>query len=435
VGACRLQGAEYSSSAYKNNMLKKINVADLRLGMFIHEICGSWLEHPFWKKQFLLDAEKNLKILQECGIQEVWIDTDKGLDVEQSEEQDEKQGEKQGEKQNAAPADEPESHAERRKPKDERKKPLIRVVLGEETARAQKIHATAKRTVFAMFKDARDGKTIDIADAAALVDEIADSVARNPAALLSLARIRNPANYHYVHAVSVCTLVTILGWQMGIAGEALRNLGIAGLLHDIGIMTVPDEILNKRGSLSEEEFSLVREHPRRSREILSKSPGVDETMLDICLHHHERVDGTGYPDKLSGAAISQATRILVVCDVFDAITSDRYYRKGVIPAVAIRKMAELRNTQIDEVTFHAFVKAIGIYPVGSLLKLKSGRLGVVLEQTEKSLLTPIVKVFFSVKSNEQIFPEVLDLSRSQDSIVSAENAVDWKLDLEKIIGL
>jgi HD-GYP domain-containing protein (c-di-GMP phosphodiesterase class II) len=403
-------------------MLKKINVADLRLEMFIHEICGSWMDHPFWKKKFLLDSEKNLKILQECGIQEVWIDTDRGLDVEQQDqEEDAAEGESGGE---GAP----------REQRGRRRKLAPRVDLDEETARAQKVHATAKRTVFALYQDARDGKEVDVTNAAMLVDEIAGSVARNPGALLSMARIRNLGNYLYVHAVAVCTLMTALGRQMGIEGEALRNLGVAGLMLDIGMMAVPDEVLNKRGSLSEEEFNLVKEHPRRGWEMLSKSPGIDGTVLDVCLHHQEWVDGTGYPDKLSGSAISQAARIAAVCDVYDAITSDRYNRKGMIPAAAIRKMAELRNTRIDEAVFHAFVKTVGIYPVGSLLRLKSGRLAVVLEQGEKSLLTPIVKVFFSVKSNEQIYPELLDLSRSQDTIVSAENPADWKLDLQRVTG-
>lgn len=404
-------------------MLKKINVVDLRLGMYINEICGSWMEHPFWKKTFLLDSEKNLSTLQECGIQEVWIDTDKGLDVEVATAEEDVVAEESG--MGGAP----------REQRARRGKLAARVDLDEESARAQKIHATAKRTVFAMYQDAREGKVLDLANAALLVDEMVASVARNPGALLSMSRIRNLGNYLYMHAVAVSSLMTAMGHQMGMEGDALRNLGVAGLLQDIGMMSVPDEVLNKRSSLSTEEYNLVKEHPRRGWEILSKSPGADDVVLDVCLHHHEWVDGSGYPEKLTGAALTQAARIAAVCDVYDAITSDRYHRKGLIPAVAIRKMAELRNTHIDAAVFHAFVKTVGIYPVGSLLKLKSGRLGVVLEQTEKSLLTPIVKVFFSVKSNEQIYPELLDLSKSQDTIVSAENPLDWKLDLQRIIGL
>jgi HD-GYP domain-containing protein (c-di-GMP phosphodiesterase class II) len=155
--------------------------------------------------------------------------------------------------------------------------------------------------------------------------------------------------------------------------------------------------------------------------------------LDVCRHHHERVDGNGYPDKLSGEALSVFARMGAVCDVYDAITSERCYKDPWEPAVALRKMAEWREGQFDEAIFQAFVKTVGIYPTGTLVKLHSGRLGVVTDQTDAGLLKPKVKVFFSGKSRIPIPQEVINLARSQDSIESVEDPLHWGFDLSKVV--
>ena len=170
-------------------------------------------------------------------------------------------------------------------------------------------------------------------------------------------------------------------------------------------------------------------------EILKASEGVSTIALDVCLHHHERVDGTGYPDKLSGDNLSLFARMGSVCDVYDAITSERCYKAGWAPAESIRKMAEWQEGQFDSTIFQAFVKTIGIYPSGTLVKLKSTRLAVVIEQSDKNLLTPIVKVFFSTKANSPMQPEIIDLAQSTDSILSAEDPAKWRFDIKKLSGI
>jgi HD-GYP domain-containing protein (c-di-GMP phosphodiesterase class II) len=193
-------------------------------------------------------------------------------------------------------------------------------------------------------------------------------------------------------------------------------------------------VLNKPGKLTDEEFETVKQHPRKGWEMLQGSAEITAIALDVCLHHHERVDATGYPERISGDQLTLFARMGAVCDVYDALTSNRCYKNGWEPADTIRKMAEWRNGHFDERVFQAFVKTIGIYPSGTLVRLKSGRLAIVIEQTEKSLLTPIVKAFFSTKSNEPIMPEMIDLSRSQESIASAEDPAKWGFDLKKITG-
>jgi len=391
--------------------------------MFIHELCGSWMEHPFWRKSFLLDTDADLNTLRTCGLQEVWIDPARGLDVEGDVVA---VSDEEAEREIAAELD----RITKGKPQTE-----ARVSLHDELVRARQLQAKSKAAVTSMFQEARMGNAIKVGEAAPLVDEISKSITRNPEAFLNLARLKTKDDYTYMHSVAVCALMIALGKQLGLAGEDLKEAGLAGLLHDVGKMMIDETVLNKPGKLTDEEFNIVKDHPRKGWELLQGSSDITATALDVCLHHHERMDGKGYPDKLAGEQISLFAKMGAVCDVYDALTSNRCYKNGWEPAETIRKMAEWRNGHFDERVFQAFVKTIGIYPSGTLVRLKSGRLAIVMEQTEKSLLTPIVKVFFSTKSNEPIMPEMLDLGRSQESIVNAEDPAKWGFDLKQITGI
>jgi len=186
------------------------------------------------------------------------------------------------------------------------------------------------------------------------------------------------------------------------------------------------EVLNKPGALTEDEFTLVKLHPERGLALLQLANITDEVTLDVCLHHHEKINGTGYPKKLKADEISIFAKMGAVCDVYDAITSARPYKDGWEPGVSLQRMAQWKD-HFDDRVFKAFVKSVGIYPIGSMVKLKSGRLAVVIDQSSKSLLTPVIKVFFSTKSKSRINVEVIDLSKphEQDSIVGHEDPVLW----------
>ena len=404
-------------------MRKKVGVHDLRLGMYIDELCGSWMDHSFWKTSFTLEDSNDLTVLQKSTMHEVWIDTAKGLDVAV-------QVKDVSVEEIAEQAESILLQAVTPSPKAEE-----RVSLEQELAHAKKLQSKAKYAVMSMFAEVRMGKALPIGEMSSLVDEINQSVSRNPGALLSLAKLKNKDDYTYLHCVAVCALMIALGKQMGIDGPMLKSLGMAGLLHDVGKMAIPDEVLNKPGRLTEQEFDVMKSHSVRGWEILKASFGVDDIALDVCLHHHERMDGTGYPDQLSSDALSLHARMGAVCDVYDAITSNRCYKAGWAPADALRKMAEWQVGHFDATVFKAFVKTVGIYPVGTLLKLKSGRLAVVTDQSNQSLLKPIVKVFFSSRSNASIVMELVDMSRSQDSIESVEDAAKWGLDVMKMTGI
>ena len=406
-------------------MRKKISVKELRLGMFIDKLDGNWLKHPFWKTTFKLDSTKNLKALQDSAVTHVWIDTDKGLDVEDKLAPQETVAETPDDK--AIEPGEPETS-----PGPEVTEP---VPIEKEMAAARQTLDKAKNATTKLLQEARMGKSVNTEDVAPLVDEISQSVARNPSAMLTVTRMKTKDDYTYLHSVAVCALMIALGKQINYQGD-YHELGMAGLLHDVGKMASPDDILNKEGKLTDEEFKVIQDHPRKGWEILKASgDNISDIALDVCLHHHERVDGNGYPDKLSGDDLSLEARMGAVCDVYDAITSDRCYKKGWDPAESLKKMASWKDGHFDEYIFQAFVKTVGIYPSGTLVKLKSGRLGVVTEQSAETLLKPRIKVFFSCSSRVGIPPTIINLSKSNEEIESIEEPEDWGFNKIQIIEM
>ena len=396
-------------------MLKKIPVEKVRVGMYIQEFCGSWMDHPFWRGSFVLKETGDLRRIRESGVREVRIDTSKGLDVTPDVEevgdtvpvvQD------STEAKNPAPAG-PASMSERSS-------------MQEEIKRAARTVAKAKEAVASMFQEARMGKALDANDALPLVEEISSSVFRNPGALISIARLKNKDEYTYMHSVAVCALMVALARQMGQDDDQAREAGLAGLVHDVGKMMIPDAVLNKPGKLTDEEFALVKRHPEEGHKLLLEGQNIVESTLDVCLHHHEKMDGTGYPHRLPAEKISVFARMGAVCDVYDAVTSNRPYKSGWDPAESLKRMAEWKG-HFDERIFQAFVRSLGIYPIGSLVRMESGRLAVVVEQSEKSLLTPRVRAFFSTKSGTHLKPELIDLARAniQDRIIAREDPAKW----------
>jgi len=404
-------------------MLKKIPVAQVRLGMYLQALEGAWVDHPFWRTRFVISNKADLDKLRESNVTEVWIDADKGLDVVEPPASD------QVLRADASPsADAVLSALPEQAPTTEKKvatkDTLPTQTLQDELRQAAAICARSKEKVVSMFREARLGKAVDAESCLSLVDDISASVMRNPGALVSLARLKTQDDYTYMHSVAVCALMVALGRQMGMDTEACRTAGLAGLLHDLGKAAMPLEVLNKPGKLTEAEFTVMRSHPEQGHAMLVEGGSASADVLDVCLHHHERVDGSGYPHGLHDAHISRLAKMGAICDVYDAITSNRPYKKGWDPAESIAQMATWKG-HFDRALFKQFVASLGIYPIGSLVRLESGRLAVVIDQNSAALIAPKVKVFFSTKSNLPIPLQVLDLSRDSDRIVSRESPAKW----------
>ena len=403
-------------------VLKRIPVDDLRAGMFLHELCGSWMEHPFWRTQFLLEDPADLASLHASNIREVWIDTARGLDVSSGETV-------QTREQVDREIDHALAQAAEARPQEAGGE------LHAEIDRARRLVRDARPAVISMFNEARLGKAVDMEGATALVNRIRGAMTRSPAAMLSVARLKRADEYTFMHSVAVSGLMIALAQQLRLSDDEVVTAGQAGLLHDLGKAKIPDTILNKPAKLTDDELDVMRKHPQIGYEMLADAGNVSDGVLDVVLHHHERIDGRGYPNNLPNERISKLAKMGAICDVYDAITSARAYKPGWDPAEAVRRMAEWSSSHFDPGLFQAFVKTVGIYPIGSLVKMESGRLGVVVDQHDGSLLKPKVKVFYSTRSELRIAPEVLDLSKpgTQDQIVGRENPSAWKFpDLDQL---
>jgi HD-GYP domain-containing protein (c-di-GMP phosphodiesterase class II) len=260
-------------------MLKKIAVADLRLGMHLHGFDAAWIDHPFWRSRFTLDDPADLALVRASRVRSCWIDTDKGSDV-------------------APPPAAAQLPPEPSAPAE----PPQRTPFGSELERAAALCRQSKAAVRSMFAEARLGNALDTQQCRTMVDEIAGSVYRNPGALVSLARLKSADEYSYMHSVAVCALMVSLGRTLGLDAAQCREAGLAGLLHDMGKALMPLEVLNKPGKLDDQEFAVMRSHPERGHALLIEGGGAGAMALDVCLHHHERPDGRGYPHGLAGAA-------------------------------------------------------------------------------------------------------------------------------------
>ena len=391
-------------------MLKIVPTKQVRLGMFIHELQGPWLEHPFWKSAFILHDPSDLKKLQASAVSAVVIDTSKGLDVYGVE----------------VPTETTTSSIIKTKAK------LSFARLERE--RARQVIAKSKLTVTTMFDEVRMGKAVCAATALQVVDDIAAALAHNAGALISLVRLKHKDDYTYMHSLAVCVLMQVLAKQIGLPNDKIRQVGLAGLLHDIGKTGIDKEVLNKPGALTEGELTLVKLHPERGHALLLEANITDEVVLEVCLHHHEKTNGLGYPHQLKADDISVFAKMGAVCDVYDAITSDRPYKKGWQPGFALQQMAQWEG-HFDDRVFRAFVKSVGIYPVSSVVALSSGRVAVVVEQSAQSLLKPVVKVFFSTLSNSSLPVQVVHLATESDAVVGHVQPEDYPMhDIEQIIS-
>lgn len=393
-----------------SSMLKVIPAHQVRLGMFIHELKGSWIDHPFWKTKFLLNDATDLNKLQKSKLSEVVIDISLGLDVNEG-----------GDLNRAAVQSAPEAD---NAPLVVTPKPVVQVSLEQERDQAAKIIRSSRTAVASMFQDIRLGKVINAEAVMPLVDEIAASVSRNTHALISLVRLKSVDDYTYLHSVAVCAMMTALAKELNLSETEVKQAGLAGLMHDMGKAKIPTQIINKPGSLSDSEFNMIRKHPELGHALLMQAGITDAVTLDVCLHHHEKIDGSGYPHRLQDQDISLFAKMSAICDVYDAVTSTRSYKEPWEPGIALKRMAGWKG-HFDTDIFKAFVKSLGIYPIGTVVILKSGKLAVVVEKNE-NLLKPVVKAFFSTKSKTHIPVERIDLSLAkQEEIVGNESAATW----------
>jgi putative nucleotidyltransferase with HDIG domain len=382
-------------------LLKKISINQLQPGMFVHDLDCAWMDHPFLSNQFAIRSAQDIRKIRKVGVQELYIDTEKGKDVAQAPTADNVRREVQ-EKLEATP----ESLATPEKP----------VSVFEELDRARKVRHEAEQTVSDIMRDVRLGKQIEIEQIHPVVEKMVSSIFRNDDALLGLTRIRRMDRYTFEHSVSVAVMLVSFAKTMGMQRETIHEMGIGGLLHDIGKTKTPNDILNKPSKLTEEEFTVMREHVVHSREILSRLEGIPTVALNVAAEHHERYDGSGYPAGIKGEEISEHGQMASIVDVYDAVSADRVYHKGMEPHDVLRKLIEWSKHHFEPKLVQHFIQCVGIYPAGTMVELTSGELAVVIATGSNGLFHPLVRVVDDRKRDIYLSPRDIDLSNQPEGM-------------------
>ncbi|MBE9532156.1 MAG: HD-GYP domain-containing protein, partial [Proteobacteria bacterium] len=318
---------------------------------------------------------------------------------------------------------------------DEGSKEVIDLVsYDEEVTKAKAIQQEAESMAGELLTQARAGKGIEAGKARDVVENMIDSVFNNQDALVSLSRLKDYDNYTFMHSVNVSILTIALGRRLGLSREDLGKLGMGGILHDVGKMLVPDDILNKPGTLTKKEFKEMKNHVTYGVDLLEKSQGITDDSIYVALQHHERIDGSGYPNETPGEELHLFGRIGSICDVYDAMTTVRAYGDTPPPNEALKKMYGWRGQNFDPDLVDTFIMCLGIYPIGGVLELDTGEVAVVKAVNRSDLLRPKVLVYMDAEGQRYFRPFEVDFSGSTDRrIVSALGQYVLPPDLENHI--
>jgi putative nucleotidyltransferase with HDIG domain len=381
-------------------MTKKIKVEHLKVGMFVTELDRPWLETPFLRTRFQIKSQQQIVQLQKyCHY--VFIDTQKGIDIETRPE--------------PAESEKPvQNGISQRIDTIEGGSAQSQVSFEEEVQQALETRSKTKQVVDHMLEDVRIGRSIDSADAREAVENIMDSITRNHEALVCLTQLKDRDEYTSIHSMNVSILCIAFARHLGLNAEQIRVIGVGALLHDLGKMRVPIEILNKPGRLTPEEFDIMKNHVVLGGEIIKKTPGISPRSLRVVMEHHERFKGGGYPQGLQEGQISLVGQLAAIVDVYDAITSDRVYHNHLHPHEAIKRMYEWSERDFNRPLFEKFIRCVGIYPLGSLVEINGTDIGIVISSNSTSALKPDVLLVMDSQLNR--YPKVRKISLSeQDS--------------------
>ena len=397
-------------------MIKRIDTKQLKPGMFIDDMNCGWLRHPFLTNKITINDDEMIKRIVKHGIREVYIDTEKGLTVDNAPTKDEVNKEIQIEMDKVAES----------KPAQ-----VAQIPIKDELKKAREIKKEAKQTVHSIMDDVRFGKQIETVKIENVVSQMVESIFRNQDALLSMGRLKKIDEYTYMHSMAVGVLMIAFGKHLGFDKETLQKVGVGAIMHDIGKMHVPEELLVSDKKLDDSEYEIMKEHVIHSRTILEKTEGITPVSIQIAAQHHERIDGSGYPEGLKGDEISKFGRAAAIADVYDAMTSKRNYQQRFEPTEVLRKLFEWSEHFYDRQMVQQFIRCVGIYPVGTLVRLESGLLAVILKHGEENLLQPTVKIVYNANKNRYVKPNIIDLSKDgTDKIVSHEPSDQWEIEPE-----
>ena len=302
--------------------------------------------------------------------------------------------------------------------------------------RIRRLYQEAKHIQGKLFKTLKKGEEVQVAELEAIADDLVDCIFDHRDALFCLARIRDKDSYLMEHSLNVGMLLANFGRFLDLERPTLRDLTIGGLLHDTGKIMIPDAILHKPGKLTDDEFVIMKSHVNQSIAILKNAKGISPITMTVAACHHERLDGRGYPYGLAGQQLDLYARMSTIVDVYDALTADRCYRAGMPPTAAFRILLQGAGSQFDEELVRKFIKCMGVHPIGTLVKLQSGRLAIVVERNEQAPLQPKVKVIYSTTGQHHLEVKVLDLARASanETIECAVDPKAYGIDLARYLA-
>ncbi|MEK6772094.1 MAG: HD-GYP domain-containing protein [Pseudomonadota bacterium] len=400
-------------------MRKKIDARDVQLGMYIAELDRPWLETPFMFQGFELQSQDALAKLQEI-CKYVWIDTKQGIDfvppargagAAYARMQELADEDVEIRKKVEALVAQSKNTRATRKPYEDK------ATFQEEIKVAREIQKEAKTTIDeALTEIKKGGKKIDLQLAGKVVTRMVESVLRNPDALVCLSQLKEVSEYTALHSIRSCILALAFGRHLVLGRDELQAVGMGGLMHDIGMARVPEEILNKQSALDPVEVQAMRKHVRWGIDILQESGSVPPGVSEMVLQHHERGDGSGYPDGRQGTTITPAGYMGAIIDVYDAITSDRTYNVALSAEDALKRMYEWRHRDFNGELVEEFIRCMGIFPIGSLVELSTGSVGVVITINRARRLKPQVALVLTASKTPYSQRTITDLLEHKDAM-------------------
>ncbi|QYJ93664.1 HD-GYP domain-containing protein [Shewanella spartinae] len=297
------------------------------------------------------------------------------------------------------------------RPKQEPEK-IIRLTRDQSQEKAKRLMSEAKDLVKKVLSETFEGKAVKVEPFEALADKMLESVMLDADAFKCISALRSKDAYLLEHSINVAFLLVTFGRYLKLKRSVLKQLAVGGILHDIGKVRVNNRILHKPGRLTPEEFEHMKLHQVYAQEILAETEDLSQISRDVCLMHHEKLDGKGYPNGLQGEEISLHGRMSCIVDIFDALTATRCYKEAMSPAAAFKILLSLTPFHLDEKLVYEFIRCVGIYPVGSLVQLSDGRIGIVWEAKDRDALHPVLKTFYSVKHKHYTEVTMVDLLKS-----------------------
>ncbi|NOX88177.1 MAG: HD-GYP domain-containing protein [Calditrichaeota bacterium] len=403
-------------------MIKKVKVDQLKPGVYISDFNCNWISHPFLTSKKRINSYRDVEKIKRTGIDEVYIDTTKGIDVYDTFSKDEFLRIFESDSFQISPGDELDFE--------------VQVPLKKELKRAREIQNQASQILKKAYQDIRYGNGIRVDEVASTVKEIVNSISRNHDALLLISNIKNKDEYTYEHSINVSILTAGICKALKMEKEEIVDYTLGAFLHDIGKSKIPNEILNKKTPLTPKEFEILKKHVNYGMELVSSHEHISENALSVIAEHHERLNGTGYPRKLNEYEISKGGKVGAIIDVYDALTSNRVYHPPLNPVQAIKEIYAQRLIHFDEDLIEQFIRFLGIYPPGSIVKLESGFLAIVIEAGRANILRPIVRLIYDLKKDIPITPRNLDLSKGigeLHNIVGTVDPIYYKINLNEYL--